>query len=115
MFLPVAATPVHMLGCRFVGVHSKVVLGPLSKAGISPSVRTVPREIKASEVPIAYGYNEERLDVVLISAADTISASMAAFRIVDGCVLCVAAGDETAISGESGGVDTFVGEFSGTE
>ena len=63
-----------LCSCRFVGVHSKVVLGPLAKAGIAPSVSTVNRAIKASEVPISYGYDPARLDMVMTSAVETITA-----------------------------------------
>ena len=86
--------------CRFVGVHSKVVLGPLAKAGIAPSVSTVNRAIKASEVPISYGYDPARLDMVMTSAVETINPLMRTLGLVDGSVLCVASTDEVAISGE---------------
>jgi hypothetical protein len=80
-------------------VHSKLVLGPLHKAGVAPSVPTVTRAIKEAEVPISYGYEATRLDTALTSSKGTIHATMVASGIRDGSVLLVVAEDETAMSG----------------
>jgi len=65
---------------------------------LAPSASTVYRTIKASEVPIEYGCNEESLEKVVTVAVETVHAVMVDRKIPDGSVMCIAGGDETALS-----------------